>query len=97
MDSSLFALMFALVLVLAGLTFVAIIVVAVLNGQKAVDAGVNPLTMQTEAATTIIKSGALAPERSIEARLAELDALHTKGTITTAELATARAAVLKDG
>jgi len=75
---------------------VVIIVMAVLNWKKAADAGVNPLTMETEAMTTLIKSRALAPEKSLEERLAELDALHAKGAITAAELAAARAEVLKN-
>ncbi|MDX6277053.1 MAG: hypothetical protein QOJ72_1181 [Nocardioidaceae bacterium] len=77
--------------------FVVGIILTVMNWKKASDAGVNPLTMETEAMTTFIKSKALAPEKSIEDRLAELDALHAKGTISAAELATARAEVLKDG
>jgi hypothetical protein len=52
--------------------------------------------METEAMTTLIKSKALAPEKTIEERLAELDALHAKGTISAAELAAARAEVLKN-
>lgn len=70
-------------------------VLMLMNWKKAADAGVNPLTMETEAMTTLIKSQALAPEKSLEERLAELDALHAKGTITAAELAAARAEVLK--
>ena len=52
--------------------------------------------METEAMTTLITSKALAPEKSIEERLAELDALHAKGTISAAELSAARAEVLKN-
>jgi heme/copper-type cytochrome/quinol oxidase subunit 1 len=94
-NSSSLDFMFTLVPVVIGIGFVVAIVVAVINWKKAADAGVNPLTMQTEAMTTFIKSKALAPERSIEERLAELDALHAKGTISAAELATARAEVLR--
>jgi competence protein ComGC len=97
MDSSSFDFMFTLVPLLIGIGFVATIVIMVMNWKKASDAGVNPLTMQTEAMTTFIKSKAMTPETSIEARLAELDALHAKGTISDAELATARAEVLKGG
>jgi hypothetical protein len=75
---------------------VVIVVLTLMNWKKAADAGVNPLTMETEAMTTLIKSKALAPEKSIEERLAELDALHGKGTISAAELAAARAEVLKN-
>ena len=71
-------------------------VLTLMNWKKAADAGVNPLTMETEAMTTLINSKALAPEKSVEERLAELDALHAKGTISAAELAAARAEVLKN-
>lgn len=72
------------------------VVLTVMNWKKASDAGVNPLTMETEAMTTLIKSKALAPEKTIEERLAELEALHAKGTISAEELAAARAEVLKN-
>lgn len=79
--------------------FIGVIVVGVIltamNWKKAADAGVNPLTMETEAMTTLIKSKALAPDRTVEQRLADLDALHAKGTISAAELTAARAEVLK--
>lgn len=67
----------------------------VMNWKKASDAGVNPLTMETEAMTTLINSKALAPEKSIEERLAELDDLHQRAVISDAERAEARAAILK--
>jgi len=71
-------------------------ILTLMNWKKAADAGVNPLTMETEAMTTLIKSKAFASEKSIEERLAELDALHAKGTISAAELSAARAEVLKN-
>jgi hypothetical protein len=71
-------------------------IVTLMNWKKAADAGVNPLTMETEAMTTLINSKALASEKTLEERLAELDALHAKGTISAAELSTARAEVLKN-
>lgn len=67
-----------------------------MNWKKAADAGVNPLTMETEAITTLINSKALAPDKPVEERLAALDALHAKGTISAEELAAARAEVLKN-
>jgi hypothetical protein len=84
-----FIVIFVGVLVLGAILLIA-------NWKKASDAGVNPLTMETEAMTTLIKSKALAPEKSLEERLAELDALHAKGTISAAELAAARAEALKN-
>jgi hypothetical protein len=71
-------------------------ILTLMNWKKAADAGVNPLTMETEAMTTLINSKALASEKSIEERLGELDALHAKGTISAAELSAARAEVLKN-
>ena len=72
------------------------VVVTLMNWKKAADAGVNPLTMDTEAMTTFINSKALAPDKTLEERLAALDALHAKGTISAAELSAARAEVLKN-
>ncbi|MFI5426289.1 hypothetical protein [Aeromicrobium sp. UC242_57] len=87
--------MFTLFIVIFVVAAIGAAVVTVMNWKKASDAGVNPFTMETEAMTTLIKSQALAPEKTLEQRLADLDALHAKGTISAAELATARAEVLK--
>ena len=95
MDDSSFDFMFTLVPVLIGIGFVVTIIIAVMNWKKAADAGVNPLTMETEAMTTLIKSKALAPEKSLEARLKEVDDLLARGVISKAEHTTARAEVLK--
>jgi hypothetical protein len=95
-DDSTFDAMFTIFPIIFVVVLVFIVATALLNWKKAADAGVNPLTMETEAMTTLIKSKALAPEKSIEERLAELDALHGKGTISAAELAAARAEVLKN-
>lgn len=88
--------MFNLVLVLVGIGFVAAVVIGLMNFKKAADAGVNPLTMETEAMTRLITSDVLAPEKSVEQRLAELDALQTRGVITATEHAAARAEIIKD-
>ncbi len=95
-DDSTFDAVFALFPVLVVIVLIVGIALTLMNWKKAADAGVNPLTMETEAMTTLINSKALAPEKSIEERLAELDALHAKGTISAAELAAARAEVLKN-
>lgn len=95
-DDSSFDAMFTLFPILVVIVIVGGIAVTLMNWKKAADAGVNPLTMETEAMTTLINSKALASEKSIEERLAELDALHTKGTISAAELSAARAEVLKN-
>lgn len=93
-DSS-FDSMLSLFIVVAVVVAIGGAVVTFMNWKKAADAGVNPFTMETEAMTTLIKSQALAPEKTLEQRLAELDALHAKGAITAAELATARAEALR--
>lgn len=72
------------------------LITGLMNWKKAADAGVNPITMETEAMTTLINSKALAPEKPLEERLAELDALHAKGAISAEELAGARAEALKN-
>ena len=95
MDDSSFDFMFTLVPVLIGIGFVVTIIIAVMNWKKAADAGVNPLTMETEAMTTLIKSKALAPEKNLEARLKEVDDLLARGVISAAEHATARTEILK--
>ena len=95
-DDSTFDAIFTIFPVIFVIVLIFAIATAVMNWKKASDAGVNPLTMETEAMTTLINSKALAPEKSVEERLAELDALHAKGTISAAELAAARAEVLKN-
>ena len=95
-DDSTFDAMFTIFPILFVIVLVGGIALTVMNWKKAADAGVNPLTMETEAMTTLINSKALAPEKTTEARLADLDALHAKGTISAAELAAARAEVLKN-
>lgn len=95
-DDSTFDAIFTIFPVIFVIVLIFAIATAVMNWKKAADAGVNPLTMETEAMTTLINSKALAPEKSIEERLAELDALHANGTISAAELAAARAEVLKN-
>jgi hypothetical protein len=71
------------------------VISGVMNWKKAADAGVNPLTMETEAMTTLIKSKALAPEKSLESRLKEVDDLLARGVISPAEHTAARAEILK--
>ena len=93
---STFDAMFTIFPILFVIVLVGGIALTLMNWKKAADAGVNPLTIETEAMTTLIKSKALASEKSIEERLAELDALRAKGTISAAELSAARAEVLKN-
>ena len=64
------------------------------NAAKARELGHDPLTMQTELAARAMDSGLLAPQKSLEARLAELDDLRARGVITAEEHAKARADAL---
>jgi hypothetical protein len=73
-----------------------IIVAAVRNAQKARELGHDPLTMETELAARAIDSSLLAPAGTIEARLAELDSLRSRGIITEAEYAKARAEAISN-
>ena len=72
------------------------------NVNKVVESGNDPTTFETDLAIKAMNSQAFAPAepaapvKSTAERLAELDALHEAGTITAAELATARAKVLGD-
>jgi hypothetical protein len=80
---------------LFGLFFVGvvtfIIVAIVKNVQKAKELGKDPFTMETELTARAIDSQILAPEQSLEQRLAELDGLRDRGVITAEEHAKARA------
>ena len=74
---------------------VAIIVVAVSrNAARARQAGRDPLTLQTDLAVQALDSRMLAPEQSLEQRLAELDDLARRGVISSDERAAARADLL---
>lgn len=79
------------VIVIGGIVAV---VSAVLNARKAVELGHNPLTMQTELQAKVLDSQALAPERSVEERLAELAKLRASGAVDEAEYERARARIL---
>ena len=65
------------------------------NGRAAKRAGLDPVTMGTDLQARLLKSDMLSPERSIEARLHELDDLRTRGVITPDEHAAARAEALR--
>jgi hypothetical protein len=64
------------------------------NAAKARALGHDPLTMQTELAARAMDSSLLAPQKSLEARLAELDELRARGVISAEEHAKARADTL---
>lgn len=89
-----FTVMFALVALFIATVFVVVIVTIVRNARRAKAAGHDPLSMQTDLAVRMLDSDLLAPTEPIEARLARVDALRRAGTISAAEHAQARAAIL---
>lgn len=80
------------VIIVAGIGFVIFSIIR--NAQKAAELGHDPITMQTELAAKAIDSAALAPARSVQERLAEVDALLAAGSISADEHAAARARIL---
>jgi hypothetical protein len=89
-----FSTVFGIVAAIVVLGGISAVVVAILNAKKAVDLGHNPLTMQTELQAKVLDSQALAPERTVEERLAELDRLHASGAVDDAEYASTRSRIL---
>lgn len=89
-----FFVFFGLVVLFIVAVVVVMIVTVSRNAAKARELGHDPLTMQTELAARAMDSGLLAPQKSLEARLAELDDLRARGVITAEEHAKARADAL---
>lgn len=89
-----FSIVFGVVVVIVALGFGFVLFSIVRNAQKAHELGHDPITMQTELAARAIDSQALAPTRSVQERLAEVDALLASGTITAEEHAAARGRIL---
>ncbi len=89
---------FLLLLIGGGLLIVAgivvVIVLIVRNIGHARRLGLDPMTTQVDLAARVLNSGALAPQRTIAQRLAELDDLLAAGTITADEHRAARAKIL---
>lgn len=89
-----------------GIGAVVVVVLVVRNAGRLVRHGIDPTTVEAEVAARLLQSQALAPAvpaeggaaavRSVEERLAELDALHARGVISEEERAAARARVLTD-
>ena len=86
--------LFAFVGVLVAIGIVVGIVVAVRNASKAVEAGQNPLTVDYDLSLRALKSDVLAPERSTEEKLEEIERLFAAGTITADEREAARLRIL---
>ena len=86
--------LFGLVAVIVVIGIVVGIVVSVRNASKAVEAGQNPLTVEYDLALKALQSDALAPERSTEEKLAEIERLFAAGTISADERDAARIRIL---
>jgi hypothetical protein len=89
------------VFVLFVIMFVSVVIVMTLaagRSKKALEgAGLDPLAAEAQPAARAASSQLLAPTRTIEERLRELDDLHARGLISDDEHATARAKALTDG
>lgn len=85
---------FGLVGVLVAIVAIVSIALAVRNASKAVEAGQNPLTVEYDLALKALSSEALAPERSMEDKLAEVERLYAAGTISADEREAARLRIL---
>jgi len=81
--------------VVIGLGFVAIVVTIIVRSARMAKRGQNPFTVQEDLAYQAVQSRTLAPEKSLEQRLAELDDLHTRGVISDDEHRAARAEALR--
>jgi len=89
-----FSVIFGVFVVIIVLGFGFVIFSIVRNASKATQLGHDPITMQTELTARAIDSQALAPARSVEERLAEVDELLARGAISSDEHAAARARIL---
>lgn len=89
-----FGVLFGIVSAFIGLGFVAIVVTIVVRSSRMAKRGQNPFTMQEDLAYQAMRSQTLAPAKSLEQRLAELDDLHARGVISDEEHRAARAEAL---
>jgi hypothetical protein len=94
--SGAFGVVFAIVAAIVVIGGAFVVFAAVRNARAAKRAGHDPLTMQTKLAARALDSDLLKPAdaRSVEERLAELDALAARGVITAAERDSARRDIL---
>ncbi|WP_022902855.1 SHOCT domain-containing protein [Curtobacterium sp. B8] len=90
-----FGVVFGLVAVVIGLGFVAMIVTVAVRSARMAKRGQNPFTLQEDLAHQAMQSKTLAPDKSLEQRLAELDDLHARGVISDEEHRLARAEALR--
>ena len=94
---ALMAVMFLLFLVLFGFAVVVIVRTLVRSRRVLADNGLDPYAAQAQLAAQVAHSQLLAPGKSLEQRLQELDDLRSRGVITEAEHATARDTALAEG
>jgi hypothetical protein len=84
--------------ILFGLFFVGILLLGIVSATRryrvAKESGLDPFAGDIQVMGKVAHAAALAPERSVEERLAEVDALAKTGSITTEEHQTARARIL---
>jgi type II secretory pathway pseudopilin PulG len=87
--------------VLVVVMFVAVVLVIAVSASRSrrvlKDAGLDPMAAEAQLAAQASQSGLLAPSRTLEERLRELDDLHDRGVISDEERATTRARLLADG
>lgn len=81
-------------IIVAGFVFVGFIFVR--NYKASKSAGLDPFTLQTQLAARVANSEMLAPKKSLEEKLAELDSLLARGLITRDEYTQARLKALSD-
>ena len=91
---SAFGVIFAIASIVITAGFITVIVIIVRNFARAKAAGHDPLTLETDLAMRALDSEILAPAKSIEQRLAEIDDLAARGIISPDERQAARAEVL---
>jgi hypothetical protein len=89
-----FPLLFVAVCVLIAVGFVATVGLMFRNVRKVRHSGHDPFTLQADLATRALSSSLLAPAKSTEDRLHELDELQHRHVISAAEYVRARERVL---
>lgn len=94
-DEGAFNVIFGVGAVVVALGFVAVIVLAIVNFRRVRNSGHNPFTLEADLATRALDSRLLAPSRSVEDRLRELEGLRDRAVITPEEYTAARADILR--
>jgi hypothetical protein len=101
MSTSVVVVAIVVVFVLVVIMFVSVVLVIAVSASRSrrvlKDAGLDPLAAEAQLAAQASQSTLLAPARTLEERLRELDDLHGRGVITDEERATTRARLLAEG